>query len=70
MESKKLFVEGTLSETMSEGFSYINRLEFAVDNFDEWVAIVCNNGYRYWVCVTGDSLSGIVVDVVKEANKH
>ena len=67
---KKQFVEGVFSTAMSEGFSYIDHLEYYETACDEYVDIVCNNGHKYCVCVTADSKQAIMQDVIKEASRH
>lgn len=69
-KEKKAFVEGTLSETMREACAWVNRLEYEVRLYEEFVTIVCQNDYTYLVCVTGDSKSAIISDVIKEINRH
>ncbi len=32
---------------------------------EEFVVVKMNNGYKYKICVTADSLSGIAFDVIK-----
>lgn len=68
---KKNFVEGTMSETFSNAFRWIDHLEYSKNSIgDEIVHIVCNNGYKYNVNVTMDSLGAIIMDVTKEASRH
>ncbi|MBR2881173.1 MAG: hypothetical protein IKB96_02265 [Prevotella sp.] len=67
---KKQFVEGIFSAAISEGFGYIDHLEYYETEYDEMVAIVCNNGHKYHVCVTADSKQAIMQDVIKEASRH
>lgn len=69
---RKTFVETTLNETISAAFAYIDHIEYhaPTESDFEQVIIICNNGYRYWVCIEADSLGAIIEDVVKEALRH
>lgn len=67
MDKRADFVNNELSTCIAAAYSYIARVEW-VDS--DTVDIVCNNGYRYHVCITADSESGILADVVNEARCH
>lgn len=71
---RKVFVETTLNETISNAFSWIDRIEY-VEHCEkmygnECAVIVCNNGYKYYVNIACNSLGAIVADVVNEALRH
>ena len=65
---KKQFVEGTMSDTVSEAVAWVNHLEY--NEQMEEVAIVCNNGHKYYVNVACDSKGAIIEDVMKEVMRH
>ena len=67
---KKQFVEGTLSDTISEACSWVDHLEYEGSRSFEYVIIVCENGHTYKVNVFADSKSAIISDVIKEVSKH
>lgn len=63
--NKKDFVENELSSLVRKAKSHLVRCEYIVEDVhDEYVIVHCENGYKYKICVTANSLIGIAEAVV------
>lgn len=67
MDTRIDFVNNELSACVAAAAPYVARVEY-VD--EETADIVCNNGYRYHVCIAADSKAAIVQDVIAEVLRH
>ena len=65
---RKQFVETLLSDTISTAVTWIDHLEYDEDR--ELVAIVCDNGHRYYANGACDSNRAVIQDVMKEVVRH
>lgn len=65
-EAKKNFVDRELSRCIAAAYDGVSRLEFKYhDDGEESVIIRFADGYFKIACTTGDSLSGIMMDVMR-----
>ena len=63
--AKKAFVDGSLARMLGEmSGGDIVSVEYQEEGYEEFVHVVYGNGYQKRACVTGDSLRGILEDVI------
>lgn len=65
-EQKRQFVTRELSRCIAAAHGGVRRLEYAYhEDGEERVIIRFSNGYSKTVCTTGDSLGGVMLDVLR-----
>lgn len=64
-QEKCAWVNGYLNAALRTADLDVHRVRYRVDGPEEFVDVVFDNRYTKTACVTGDSLKGIMADVLK-----